>query len=114
MTEQEANESSTLHLKGIFCLTSIPSPAFDGLIKRGLRLLFSASLIPKTATSSSFIHDFRIGIGESRTVEIVINSPKSIGKLITSGEVYYIGYPSKAIGNFKVVEIVGKWEEKVP
>jgi hypothetical protein len=113
MNEFEANQSQCIHLRGEFNFHGNLNSAFHGPIKKGLRLLFWG-YSAKIATSCSFVTDAKMNIGDFEIVELVVLSPQSIDKKLSLEEVYLIGFPEIAIGEFKIKNILGIWEGKVP
>lgn len=113
MDNLNINQILGLHLKGYFLLIGNSESAFKGPIKRGLRLVMWGDSNRK-ATSCSFINDVDIKIGEECEVEVVILSPQSIDKEINIGETYSIGAPGILLGEFKLIEVIGKWIGRVP
>lgn len=113
MNEFEANQSQNLRLRGEFDFHGNSNSNFRGPIKEGLRLLFWGSS-NKIATSCSFVENYDIYIGGVGIVDLIILSPQSIDKKISLDDTYSLGFPEISIGEFKINEILGIWEGKVP
>lgn len=113
MNENEANNLIGVHLRGTFFLRGHPESNFHGPIKRGLRVLLWADS-SKHATSCSFVNDSDLYIGDVSVLDVVIGTPRSLENGLHVGNVYSVGFPGVAIGEFKLTEIVGEWTEKMP
>lgn len=110
---KNVEQNLCIHLTGTLFLHGNSKSDFSGPIKKGLRLLLWGVSDTK-ATSCSFIHDLNVSRGESIFAEIVVLSPDSIDKKIEPGELYSVGFPQIKLGDFRIVDIRGIWEGKVP
>ena len=111
---QEELKYETVLLRGNFYFIGDKRSNFKGPIKKGFRPIVWCSSVDK-ATSCSFLSDEEITEGQTKQVDIILLNQLALGCNIEKGIVLNVGTTKHRIGEFTVVEHLGKWQGgKVP